>query len=523
MRLAAIGASSTFGLPGSAGSNPAGSPSRLVPNTTYDNDVGVSALVPVPDVYVPFGDTVFPRCQVKNFGLQTQTNIPVVCVLYDTAAGARAYGPETVYVASLDSGGVDTVEFPCWLPPAEERVYFDTMTTVLPGDEDTTNDWKPGRLTVSDWGLGHLTYNDGTFENGISWIYAGNELTERYFAPERPLTVSKAVLWISSFSGLDYDAEVRVYGNDGSPDGYPGTQLGAWSGQLQTDTWMLFRRNEISFDPPVVVDYDTFFVSYYQTDVSPAYPYLAMDTIADTIDIGNDWGKYNGTWGIFPEYDYEADFGLDAFYDAPLLDGSSKEIAVPPGQIDSNTTFTPQVKVKNAGLCDRNNIAAEFFITSSADAGDTIYAGTANSGPIQAGQTKVVTFADSITLVPGEYIVTSITLLPYDARPANDTLARPLSVGLGIADMNVEPGRASVSIAPNPLGKYATVRYSLPKAGLATLNLFDVTGRTVLSQTLAAGRTGTASLDLRKLEAGVYLVKVTTEGFSTTQKLVVER
>jgi hypothetical protein len=66
------------------------------------------------------------------------------------------------------------------------------------------------------------------------------------------------------------------------------------------------------------------------------------------------------------------------------------------------------------------------------------------------------------------------------------------------------------------------LRYSLPKAGLVTLDVFDVMGRTVLSQTLAVGRTGTARLDLRKLEAGLYLVKVTTEGFSTTQKMVVE-
>jgi hypothetical protein len=106
---------------------------------------------------------------------------------------------------------------------------------------------------------------------------------------------------------------------------------------------------------------------------------------------------------------------------------------------------------------------------------------------------------------------------PYDvvagAQPSRD----------GITAGSTQIGSVSFAIAPNPLsGGYATVRYSLPKAGLATLNMFDVTGRTVLSQTMAAGRTGTASLDLRKLEAGVYLVKVATEGFSTTQKLVVE-
>jgi len=106
---------------------------------------------------------------------------------------------------------------------------------------------------------------------------------------------------------------------------------------------------------------------------------------------------------------------------------------------------------------------------------------------------------------------------PYDvvagAQPSRE----------GITAGSTEIGAPSFAIAPNPLaGGFATVRYSLPRAGLATLNVFDVTGRTVLTQTLAAGRTGTASLDLRKLEAGVYLVKVTTEGFSTTQKLVVE-
>ena len=105
---------------------------------------------------------------------------------------------------------------------------------------------------------------------------------------------------------------------------------------------------------------------------------------------------------------------------------------------------------------------------------------------------------------------------PYDvvgAQPSRD----------GVTAGSTEIGSVSFAIAPNPLsGGFATVRYSLPKAGLATLNVFDVTGRTVLNQTIAAGRTGTASLDLRKLEAGVYLVKVATEGFSTTQKLVVE-
>jgi hypothetical protein len=510
---------STLRLPGSTDGNPAGSLSPRVPGIWPLNDIGVLRIVSPADLYIPFGDTIFPRAEVKNIGTWTQENIPVICVICDTAAGTRVYGPETVYVASLHPFHVVTVDFPLWVPPAHERVYFDTMATANPGDEDTTNDWKPGKVTVTEWGWGRLTYNDGTFDNGISELVAGNELAQRFVAPTLPLTIRTAVVHLTSHYSADYDAEVRVYGNDG-PDGSPGTQLGVWVGTFHANVWRDVYPNEVRFDPPLTVTYDTFFVSYYQTTIDPHYPFLCQD-FTEPIETDNDWRRQQN-WEVYTSFDRDMDFGIDAYYDAPLLDGSSKEIAVPQGQIDSNTTFTPQMVVENAGLCDRSNIPAKFYIIQTSDVADTIYAGTANSGQIDAGQTKVVTFADSVTPEPGEYTVTSITLLPFDARPGNDTLVRSLSVGLGIADENVDAGRVAVSIAPNPLGKMATVRYSLPRAGLATFDVYDVTGRVALTQTIAAGRTGTASLDLRKLEAGVYIVKVTSEGFSTTQKLVVE-
>jgi hypothetical protein len=85
-------------------------------------------------------------------------------------------------------------------------------------------------------------------------------------------------------------------------------------------------------------------------------------------------------------------------------------------------------------------------------------------------------------------------------------------------------GDWQMTIGPNPLvSGFARLSYSLPKPGLATLNAFDVTGRTVLTQTLVTGRSGATNLDLRRLAAGVYLMKVTAEGLSITQKLVVER
>lgn len=380
--------------------------SSLIP---YDKDVAIPFAGRVPDVYLAIGDTVFPRCPVENCGSQTQTDVPVIFGVWDTA-GTCVYGPLIVHAASLDSGDIDTVEFAAFVPARAEIVYLDTMATALAGDENPANDTFPGRITVLDWGEGHLTYNDGTFENAYSWVEAGSELAERFIA-EGPLQVDKVVLWLTSFTGCDYDAEVRLYANDGYDSAnnrsIPGTRLGTWVGSLHSDILWFFHMNEVTFDPPVVVDKDTFFVSYCQTSTSPAYPYLAVDTTAP-VELGNDWGipAPMGTWGPF--YDSELDLGID------------------------------------------------------------------------------VTFSAA-----------------------------------GIASEGSAIGRATLTIAPSPVSRLATVRYSLTKAGSVTLDVYDVTGRGVLTQTIAAARTGTATLDLRELQSGVYVVKVRIEGFSTTHKLIV--
>jgi len=57
-------------------------------------------------------------------------------------------------------------------------------------------------------------------------------------------------------------------------------------------------------------------------------------------------------------------------------------------------------------------------------------------------------------------------------------------------------------------------------SGPAVLAVYDVTGRLVRSP--VAIRHSPFRLDLRSMPAGVYLVKVTTEGYSTTPKLVVQ-
>jgi hypothetical protein len=94
----------------------------------------------------------------------------------------------------------------------------------------------------------------------------------------------------------------------------------------------------------------------------------------------------------------------------------------------------------------------------------------------------------------------------------------------GVVAGRMASGEWRMAIAPNPLTSgFAVLRYGLPKAGAAELSIYSVTGQKVMTQTLAAGRSGIVNLDLRHLSNGVYLVKLSSEGFAGSQKFVVQR
>jgi len=80
------------------------------------------------------------------------------------------------------------------------------------------------------------------------------------------------------------------------------------------------------------------------------------------------------------------------------------------------------------------------------------------------------------------------------------------------------------SISPNPLMVgFATIRYAMPKPGPMSVSVLDVAGRSVFRQSAIGNRSSTMSLDLRNLSNGVYLVRLDADGYSHSQKLVVQR
>jgi hypothetical protein len=90
--------------------------------------------------------------------------------------------------------------------------------------------------------------------------------------------------------------------------------------------------------------------------------------------------------------------------------------------------------------------------------------------------------------------------------------------------LTADIGDASFAVSPSPLASgFATLRYGLSKAGAAEFSIYNVTGQRVMARTLAAGRSGSVDLDLRHLSNGVYLVKLSSEGFASSQKFIVQR
>jgi hypothetical protein len=92
----------------------------------------------------------------------------------------------------------------------------------------------------------------------------------------------------------------------------------------------------------------------------------------------------------------------------------------------------------------------------------------------------------------------------------------------GPASSSSDARRCSFAIVPNPLATgFATVRFSAPISTPFSFRIYDATGRLVHSS--FGIRASSFRLDPRSMPVGVYLVKLAADGFTATQKLVVQR
>ena len=78
---------------------------------------------------------------------------------------------------------------------------------------------------------------------------------------------------------------------------------------------------------------------------------------------------------------------------------------------------------------------------------------------------------------------------------------------------------------PNPFNPTTTIRYSLPEAATVTLEVFDVTGRSIrklVNETQAAGE-HTVSFDAGSLPSGVYMYRLEAGAFQATRTMTLTK
>jgi hypothetical protein len=210
--------------------------------------------------------------------------------------------------------------------------------------------------------------------------------------------------------------------------------------------------------------------------------------------------------------------------DIPSHDVGVTRILAPPGTVDSGAAVTPRAVIHNYGSSEET-FDALFVI--GADYADTV------SLTLASGATDTVDFEDWDALTVGTFAVTCSTMLASDTNAANDAVDDSVEVSpyTGVVGQRGLPTGFSLErVAPSPSVGNAIVRFGIPRFVPVNVRIYSTTGtvvRTLCSSSLAPayyslvwnGRDANG----HQAGAGVYLVRIETDGFTTTRKFVLQR
>ena len=162
------------------------------------------------------------------------------------------------------------------------------------------------------------------------------------------------------------------------------------------------------------------------------------------------------------------------------------------------------------------------------DQAGLIYAGE------QVANQAEVTFkaAESIFLLPGFTVGTGSSFNASIEACTENLIASPLSEKFELLETTPEPqtivadALPDLRISPNPFSTQTTIWYLLPApASRASLHLLDLNGRILKELALQPTNSQWQSAQLERksvqIPAGLYLLRLTMDGFSITKKLVV--
>jgi len=114
----------------------------------------------------------------------------------------------------------------------------------------------------------------------------------------------------------------------------------------------------------------------------------------------------------------------------------------------------------------------------------------------------------------------------------NSNTASALLQDVALAGVPPAPPASGIdlSIAPNPVSRELTLRFTAPSAGAARVELFDVSGRRMATLFDGALPAGPSTLRLaigtgvtQTIRSGLYMVRATAPGYSAMRRVVIVR
>ncbi|MBQ0112961.1 MAG: T9SS type A sorting domain-containing protein [Bacteroidales bacterium] len=100
----------------------------------------------------------------------------------------------------------------------------------------------------------------------------------------------------------------------------------------------------------------------------------------------------------------------------------------------------------------------------------------------------------------------------------------PESIDVSLVDVRNANDLTSLSVYPNPAVDNTTISYTLDNATTVVFNMYDINGRLISTQDNGREARGahTQMLDIRGMNAGVYMIQMVTDSATRTAKLIVK-